>query len=70
MFELEGCEFVNRCTSVANARAMHLEETLARLELLWLFDRIVFADFYRRSWLGDNGSDLDLWDRHSRDGGS
>lgn len=54
---------MNRGTSVTDARAMHLEETFAGLELFGLFDGIVLTDFYRSSRLGDNGSDLDLWDR-------
>ena len=57
---------MDRRTGVTHARTVHFYETFAGLELLGLFDRIVFADFYRSSRLGNNGSDLNLWDRHNR----
>ena len=49
---------------MAHARAVHLDKTFTRLQLVGLLDGMVFADFDRSSWPGDNGSDLNLWDRH------
>jgi hypothetical protein len=67
VFKLETAgELVGRSTSVAHARAMHLDETFAGLELFGLLYRVVFADFYGCSRLWDNGGGLDLWDRHRR----
>lgn len=49
---------------MAHARAVHLDETFARPELVWLLDGVVVTDLNRGSRLGDNGGDLNLWDRH------
>jgi hypothetical protein len=51
-------------TSVTHAGAVHLNETFTRLELLGLLYWIVFPNFYRSSWLGDDGSYLNLWNGH------
>jgi len=64
--ELENDEVVGRNTSVAHARAVHLYETFTRRQLIGLRDGIVFADFDRGPRAGDNGSDLNFWDRHCR----
>jgi len=63
-FELENDEAVERRTSMAHARAVHLDKTFTGFQLVGLLDGVVFADFDRGSWLGDNGSDLNLRDRH------
>ena len=66
LFELGDGGFTDRSTSVTHSGAMHFDKTFTGLELFGLLNRIAFADFYRCSRLRDNGSDLDLWDRHCR----
>lgn len=63
-FEPEKGEALDRRTSVAHARAMHLDKTFAGLQLVGLLDGMVFADFDRGPWPGDNGGGLNLRDRH------
>ena len=53
-------------TGVAHARGVHLDETFTRSQFVRLLDGIVFADFNRGPWPGDNGGDLKLRDRHCR----
>ena len=69
-FELEKGEAVDRRTSVAHARAVHLDKTFTGLQLVRLLDGMIFADFDRGSWPGDNGSGLNLRDRHRGSGAS
>lgn len=49
---------------MTHARVVHLDETFTRLQLIGLLDGMVLADFDRGSWTGDDGSGLNLWDRH------
>ena len=53
---------------MADARAVHLDKAFTRLELVSLLDGVVLADFDRGSGLGDDGGNLDLWNRHRRSG--
>lgn len=65
-FELKNNEIVGRRTGMTHARTVHLDEAFTRAEFVGLLDGAVFADFDRGPWFGDNGCDLDLWDRHYR----
>ena len=49
---------------MTDARAVHLDEAFTRLKLVGLLDGVVLADFDRGSRSGDDGGNLNLWDRH------
>ena len=59
-------EAAGRRTRVAYTRAVHLDKTFTRIQLVGLLDWVVFVDFDRSPWLGDNGGDLNLRNRHCR----
>lgn len=66
LFGVRNGKVIGLRTGVAHARTVHLDETFTRCEVVGLLDGIVFADLNGGSRPGDNGCDLNLWDRHCR----
>jgi hypothetical protein len=49
-------------TRVTDTCCLELDEALARLELIWLFDRLVLLDLNLLAFRSDHGSGLNLGD--------